>query len=121
MKSKIQVWELSSRREAGRAKQTYLWYIFAAVLTAFLLTAVVSAANKVVSDDQIYDQVKRKLASDPVVKGGALEVNVKQGVVTLSGMVESEKQHAKAERLAKKVSGVKQVINELKVVRKSER
>lgn len=67
------------------------------------------------SDDEIYDQVRRKLANDPDVKGGALGVEVKEGVVTLTGAVEKEKAREKAERLTKKVKGVKGVVNQLVV------
>jgi osmotically-inducible protein OsmY len=56
-----------------------------------------------------------KLASDPDVKGGALDVDVNQGVVTLKGNVSTEKQKAKAAKLAKKVKGVKSVVNEIVV------
>jgi osmotically-inducible protein OsmY len=77
-----------------------------------------SFADKPVSDDSIYDYVKRKLANDQVVKGGALEIDVKQGVVTLRGTVETDQQKQKAERLAKKVKGVKSVVNEIKVASK---
>lgn len=77
-----------------------------------------SFADKPVSDDSIYDYVKRKLANDQVVKGGALEIDVKQGVVTLRGTVETDHQKQKAERLAKKVKGVKSVVNEIKVASK---
>jgi osmotically-inducible protein OsmY len=75
-------------------------------------------AARPLSDDAIYDMVKRKLANDPVVKGGALEIEVKQGIVTLRGDVELARQKEKAEKVAKKVSGVKQVINELRVTRR---
>ena len=34
--------------------------------------------------------VRRKLADDQVVKGGAMEVEVKDGVVTLRGKVETD-------------------------------
>ena len=54
----------------------------------------------------------------PVVKGGAMEVEVKDGVVTLRGKVEYDQQKVKAEKLARKVSGVKQVDNQLVVVGK---
>ncbi len=89
-------------------------------IAAFLIVALLGAfaaqaADKQVSDDLIYDNVKRKLAIDPVVKGGALDIEVKQGVVTLKGKVEYEKQKVKAERLAKKISGVKSVVNEIQV------
>lgn len=66
-------------------------------------------------DDVIYDQVRIRLAGDPDVNGGALEVEVKDGVVTVRGKVRTEKGRAKVEKLAKKVKGVKQVINEVKV------
>lgn len=75
------------------------------------------AADKPVKDDLIYDQVRTKLAGDMVVKGGALDVDVKDGVVTLRGNVQSDKQKDKAEKVAHKVKGVKSVVNELKVVK----
>ncbi len=88
-----------------------------AILILTLLSGVlaVSAADKQVSDDLVYDNVKRKLAIDPVVKGGALDIDVKAGVVTLRGKVEYEKQKVKAEKIAKKVGGVKSVVNEIQV------
>jgi len=74
-----------------------------------------SFADKHLSDDSIHDLVKRKLANDPDVKGGALEIEVKDAVVTLRGKVETDKLKQKAERLAKKVSGVKKVVNEIQL------
>jgi osmotically-inducible protein OsmY len=47
-----------------------------------------------------------------------MEVEVKDGVVTLRGKVEYEQQKLKAEKVARKVPGVKQVNNELIVVGK---
>jgi hyperosmotically inducible protein len=87
--------------------------IVAALLTVLLLAAVCLAADKVISDDMIYDNVRIKLASDTIVKGGALNVDVKQGVVTLGGMVENTRQKDRAAKLAKSVKGVKEVINHL--------
>ena len=87
--------------------------LFATLLACCLLASVVLAADKVVSDDTLYDQVRIKLAGDAEVKGGALKVDVKQGVVTLEGAVETQRQKDKAARLAKKVKGVKQVVNNL--------
>jgi osmotically-inducible protein OsmY len=79
---------------------------------------LVQAASRPLSDDAIYDMVRRRLANDPVVKGGALQIEVKDGTVTLRGDVELAKQKEKAEKVARKVSGVKQVINELRVTRR---
>jgi osmotically-inducible protein OsmY len=87
--------------------------IVAALFTVLMLAAVCLAADKVISDDMIYDNVRIKLASDTIVKGGALNVDVKQGVVTLGGMVENTRQKDRAAKLTKSVKGVKQVINNL--------
>ena len=81
------------------------------------LPVVVFAADKPVPDDLIYDLVREKLAGDKDVKGGALTVDVKDGVVTLSGNTQLPKQKDKAERLARKVKGVKSVVNQIKVVK----
>ncbi len=83
------------------------------LLIILVLAAGVWAADKHPSDDQLYDLVRRKLADDVVVKGGAMEVEVKDGVVTLRGKVEYEQQKLKAEKVARKVPGVKHVNNEL--------
>jgi osmotically-inducible protein OsmY len=88
------------------------------LLVVLALAAGAWAADKHFSDDQIYDLVRRKLADDVVVKGGAMEVEVKDGVVTLRGKVEYGQQKVKAEKLARRVSGVKHVNNELVVVGK---
>ena len=87
----------------------------ASLLVFFLLAGLCLAADKPVSDDAIYDNVRIKLASDIDVKGGALKVDVKQGVVTLGGVVESQMQKDKATRIAKKVKGVKQVVNQIEI------
>ena len=86
---------------------------------ALLLTLFTSApgASKPVDDNFITDTIRQKLASDTVVKGGAIEVIVKDGAVTLRGSVEEDKQKNKAEKIAKKVGGVKSVTNELKIAR----
>ena len=87
-----------------------------AVLVAFVLVAgVCLAADKSISDDAIYDNVRIKLAADAEVKGGDLKVDVKQGVVTLSGAVESGHLKDKAGKLARKVKGVKQVVNNIEI------
>jgi len=95
--------------------------IFVSFLLILTMCAGVWAAEKHVSDDQLYDLVRRKLANDQLVKGGAIDVDVKDGVVTLKGKVELDKQKVKAEKLARKVAGVKQVNNELAVVGKGNR
>ena len=87
------------------------------MLAALAPVARLLAEKPQVSDDAITDMVRRKLASDPDVKGGGLTVDVKDGVVTLAGMVAQERARGKAEKLAHKVRGVKHVVNNLKVGR----
>ena len=48
-------------------------------------------------------------------RGYTVKVETKDGVVTLSGTVETGKAKSKAEKLTKKVRGVKGVVNELRV------
>ena len=67
------------------------------------------------SDDEIWNDVMRRLANDPDVKGGAFNVEVKGGVVTVKGKVERDKFKDKAEKLIKKVKGVKSVVNQISV------
>jgi hyperosmotically inducible protein len=74
-----------------------------------------SFADKQISDDLIYDNVKRRLAEDSDVKGGGLDIDVKQGVVTLRGKLETQRQIDKAAKIAKKVNGVKKVVNEIQL------
>jgi len=89
------------------------------VLLSFAVAASLWAANKgPVSDDTLNDKVKLKLAADTDVKGSALGIDVKEGVVTLSGKGETEKQKAKAEKLTRRISGVKSVENRIWVVHK---
>jgi osmotically-inducible protein OsmY len=88
------------------------------ILSLFLFAGALAAEKKVYTDDEIYDYVRRRLASDQIVKGGAIEVEVRQGVVTLKGTVEQEKQKERATKVAKKVNGVKSVNNELQIGRK---
>jgi osmotically-inducible protein OsmY len=86
------------------------------VMTAAVAAQIGFAADKSApTDDRIVDQVRMRLAGDPDVKGGALEVTSKDGVVIIKGRVDTEKGKNRATRLAKKVKGVKDVDNELQV------
>ena len=76
--------------------------------------APLAAATKV-SDDKIYDDVKIKLATDSVVMAIDFDIDVKEGVVTLSGKVRTQKQKERAERVTKKVKGVAKVVNKLAI------
>jgi osmotically-inducible protein OsmY len=92
--------------------------ILSLVMAFFLVAAALPAkkgGTKDLSDDAVTDMVRRKLANDRDVKGGTLNVDVKKGVVTIKGAVTQEKQKQRAEKLARKVAGVKQVVNQIVV------
>jgi osmotically-inducible protein OsmY len=85
-----------------------------ALLCALVLTPLFAEKEKApVSDDMIVDQVRVKLADDYETGGQAINVDSHNGTVVLTGKVTSERQKAKAEKLAKKVKGVTAVDNKL--------
>jgi osmotically-inducible protein OsmY len=84
-----------------------------AATLALILVWGAAAADKKPSDATIDDNVRIKLAGDAEVNGGALKVEVKDGVVTLNGTLETQRQKDKATKLARRVKGVKQVVNNI--------
>lgn len=68
-----------------------------------------------VSDGWITTKVKAVLIYDRNVEGTDIEVNTKNGVVTLRGQVESVAEREQAVSLAREVKGVKKVLSELSV------
>lgn len=85
------------------------------LVIVFGATVLAGADKAAVSDDEIYDKVRLRLISDAEVKGSNIEVKVTDGVVELTGTVRQEKARIKAEKLARKVKGVRNVVNQLKV------
>lgn len=84
------------------------------VLALFLLSLVAVAKDPpVLTDDAISDRVRISFASDKVVGVLPFEVSVKDGVVTLTGTADQSNQRSRAEKLAKKVKGVKSVVNNI--------
>ena len=65
------------------------------------------------ADDAIHDNIKLALVKAQVDK--AISIDVKEGVVTLSGTAASEATRARIVTLAKGVANVKQVVNEIKI------
>jgi osmotically-inducible protein OsmY len=89
--------------------------LIAVLLFVTLAVPMLVAQPRPVSDDAISDNVRQRLASDADVRGAALDVSVKDGVVTIKGRVHTEKGRKKATELTKKVKGVVNVDNQLKL------
>jgi osmotically-inducible protein OsmY len=93
-----------------------MYKLLAAFLALFLLQAVCPAKDPPqITDDTINDAVRVKLAGDQIVGVLPLEVTVKQGVVTLAGAVDQKSLKSRAEKVARKVKGVKQVVNNIEI------
>lgn len=67
-----------------------------------------------VGDTAITSEVKAKLLADDIVPSRKVKVETTDGVVQLSGTVESQAQSDRAESIAKAIDGVKSVKNDLK-------
>ena len=89
--------------------------LIALLLSVTLAISMLFAQQKGVSDDAISDDVRQRLASNADVRGAALDVTVKDGIVTIKGRVHTEKGRKKATDIAKKVKGVVNVDNKLKL------
>ena len=72
-------------------------------------------AGEYLDDSVITTQVKTKLAEEKGATLTRVEVETSRGVVQLSGIVSSASDRAMAERVARNVSGVKSVRNNLQV------
>ena len=68
-----------------------------------------------ISDAAITTKVKAAILADRMLKVMQIKVETNEGVVRLSGTVDTSKAAARATKVAKKVKGVKSVNNELEV------
>lgn len=75
----------------------------------------VENASATVDDAAITTKIKAELLADPGVKGFAINVDTNANVVTLTGAVASAEARDKAVQIAKGVSGVKDVTNNLTI------
>jgi osmotically-inducible protein OsmY len=71
--------------------------------------------GEVITDAAITTAVKAKLLADTETPGMKIDVDTKDGVVTLSGSVSSAAASAKAAAEAADIKGVKRVVNNLRI------
>lgn len=72
-------------------------------------------AGTVVNDATITTEIKSKLLADSEISGFKIDVDTYNGIVTLTGPVPTSHASSKAVDMAKKTTGVKQVISKLVV------
>jgi len=73
------------------------------------------SAKGYAGDTATTSEIKAKLLADDIVPSRKVKVETTDGVVQLSGTVESKAQSDRAESIAKAIDGVKSVKNDLKV------
>jgi len=78
-----------------------------------LPTIVVTAQR--LADEQLRMQVERALRDHHTLMSDHLDVSIKDGIVTLTGMVFDEWDMRIARRAAKRVPGVKRVVNDMEI------
>lgn len=72
-------------------------------------------ANHIITDDRLDIQVAQALAGDPRTRPEMILVNTSRGYVYLSGTVTDESRRTAAEEVAASVSGVRGVVNGIRV------
>ncbi len=90
---------------------------FALVLVCAISAASVAEARQVgaVKDGWLVMKVHSEMLDEDVLSGSDIDVDVKNGVVTLQGTVPSEAARARALAVAKANDGVKNVVDQLKI------
>ena len=78
-------------------------------------TATRQSTGELVDDATITTKVKTALLQDPVVSGLDVGVDTFKGRVQLNGFVDTTEQKARAEQIARSISGVAEVGNKLTV------
>jgi len=74
-----------------------------------------SKTGEVITDAAITSEVKTKFLADSAVSGLKIDVDTKDGVVTLNGTVKSNAEANKAVAIARQSAGVKRVVSNLHV------
>ena len=85
---------------------------FLGAVSAVVLAFTVACSQ---SDAGITTAVKSKLAADDTVKAYKVDVDTRNKVVTLSGMVETAAQRDQAVTIARNTEGVADVIDQLRI------
>lgn len=86
-----------------------------ALASACSSTRTQQSAGEVIDDSVLTAKVKVALIEDPVTKAGQINVETYRGVVQLGGFVDNAEQKAQATKVARSVTGVQEVRNDLRV------
>lgn len=91
--------KLPLHRERHNVLYALIWTSLLSII--FALTPLF--AQKENQDGIVHDRVMPKLVSDPRLKTDALEVDVVEGLVTIKGLVKTEKLRARVDKVVNQV------------------
>ena len=91
-----------------------------AMASACSATRTQESAGEVIDDSVLTSKVKIALIDDPITKAGQINVETYRGVVQLGGFVDNTQQKEQATKVARSITGVKEVRNDLRVSTKPE-
>jgi hyperosmotically inducible protein len=97
---------------------SYLGRIASILMLALLISATAGPASaqvNAVKDAWLVMKVHSEMVDEDVLAGSNIDVDVKNGVVTLQGTVPSEAARARAIAVSKANDGVKSVVDQLKI------
>jgi hypothetical protein len=99
------------------SKKIYLLFIalLCSVVVGCASTASRESTGQYVDDSVITTKVKYAIAQDPQLKLLEVKVETFKGRVQLSGFVSSQADIARAEEIARNITGVKSVANDLRL------
>jgi hyperosmotically inducible protein len=96
--------------------------IIVTMLLALSLSSCTAMTGKTagenVDDANVTAAVKSQLVMEKAANLTRIDVDTNNGVVHLNGVVDSPEQKARAQELARRVNGVKKVVNDLQVARR---
>lgn len=107
---------MSSRKNYSRWSASGASFVLAVLLSTSGCTALTGeSAGQYVDDSTVTARVKANLVGDKVANLTRVDVDTTNQIVSLTGIVESSEQKQRAEQLARQVSGVKGVKNNLQI------
>jgi hypothetical protein len=82
------------------------------LLTLLIVVTAVSLMSCAAPDSVVTAKIKTKMMADKAVSADKIEVDTRDGVVTLTGMVQSQEAKDHALRIARETNGARKVVDE---------
>ena len=103
---------MKKRTPMHRSRLVKAWCLIAVavlLIMNYAPVALAGSAGEVIDDSIITTKVKSSFVADSTVSALDISVETSQGVVNLTGIVDSEQQRQRAIQIAQETNGVRQV------------